>query len=548
MKYFKLIIMCLLVLVAMLSCTDGEPQSNTGVIIDGDSTQNTVNGIIPNVTSNVSSCLVNYTNKGNGNIEVVAIEDEGHIFTGWYLDDVLLISKKPLDIVNLKTTAYGDYVKNGTLTITARFAEAVSVSFDLDGGTATDIKTKYDTSTDGATLPSDEVSKFGYTLVGWRDDEGNILSSIPEGTKGSIHLTAVWVKKIDESIVNTVLSVDVDVTSMESFAPMGDIISSLVIHFTEGKCVKVYSNIGGSYVDVGNLYTQYIHNLDRLSEIRYRESDSSKEALYNIWDHTAPRYDNGISFRYEISGTDIFIYLESYDDRYNGYIEKYFSWPIYTLQYDGENMHFLPYKYPYEDSLLENAFEMYLNLFEGGKPQSTQNHISYSEQKHLCKNISTEWNEMYSECVMDIEQIGNKVLVQQDGTVSYISNSNFLSPNLREKNENDKKIYKLDSVTSIRDHICASPFIVNTDNGYRVYFFSALNGCVFELALKLNSEEKLHLYYFSDSPTEAQIVFVDESTGERIAPMYVFENVYSTKSDWANDNYWGFNDYNLSND
>ncbi len=532
---------------AAVSCGgDRTVGGTTSLIISGDpSADNDLHGITPFVESNVDSCFVSVNKKENDNVELLAIEDDTHIFEGWYMDDSLLISKDILAIVNLGATQYKDYIKDNTVTIRARFIEGVKVEFDLDGGSAPELVTKYDTSESDIELPMDGVNRHGYAFLGWKDSDGNIINAIPAGTKGRVTLTAEWIRSIGEHLIGRTWTVKSGMPFIEDRVPMEGMKSSLAIKFVDGERAMVYAEFDGEYVDMGCLYTQLIHNYDRMNVIRERAGDSFSLNRYNEWDYTAPRYNSGIGFSYEIENDKIYLYLTSEDEGYSYYIDNYFSWAIYALRYDGEfNIFFCSYTCEFD----EKAFDKYLLMYDGMKPPRADRKLIYTDE-YKCTDVTQIWESIYKECNMNIDEIGNKVLITEDDIVCYLSNSNMLSPAFALHLDDDgQKVYQLDSLIAIRNHLFATPFIVNTDYGYRTYFFSALDGMAYEFSATLENGDTVNVYYFISITDGSMITFFNETTKEFLDAMYEFCSVRATDSTWAESNYWIFRDYDFEDE
>lgn len=545
MKYLSFILCCLMITACAVACSqvtgDGD---GTGIIIGGVS--DLPEKIATKVVSNVESCSVNVLDKGDGNLELLAIEDETYIFEGWYLDDDKIISDDILTMINVNNAEFKDFIKGNTLAVEARFALCARVDFDLNGGSASGLKTKFNTSDDDAALPFDEVRRNGYILLGWEDGDGNRYSSLPKGMTGRVNLKAMWAKDMEGSIFGSVRTVSAAVPFGNAPAPMQGISSTFVVDFKNKESVYVYALLGGEYVDMSILYTQFIHNFDRMNEVRYSGSDSSEKNRYNNWNMSAPRYDSGVGFKCEIDQNNIFIYLTSADPKYKGYIENYFSRPIYTFRYNefGE-IYLLTYGNPDGDDI-DDVFYMYYMLFEGMLPKTVSYDINYTDNTYKCSEITDVWEASFKPCDMNIDEIGNKILVTKEGSLCYLANSNMLSPAFTPTaDENGERMYELSSVVSIRNHLAGTPFIVNTSEGYKVFFFSALNGMAYDLSFTDENGDRIGVYYFVEMTDGSMITLFNAAKKEFLEALYEFEYTHGTSSVWASENFWTFHDYKL---
>lgn len=252
MKYLSLILCCLMITVCVVACSQGAgDHEGTGVIIGGVS--NSPEKIAANVVSNVESCSVSVLDKGDGNLELLAIEDETYIFEGWYLDNEKIISDDILTMINVNNAEFKDFIKGNTLAVEARFTLCAKVDFDLNGGSASGLKTKFNTSDDDAELPFDEVRRNGYILLGWDDGDGNRYSSLPKGMTGRVSLKAAWAKDMAGSIFGSVWTVSAAVPFGNAPAPMQGISSTFVVDYANKESVNVYAALGGEYVDMSKI-------------------------------------------------------------------------------------------------------------------------------------------------------------------------------------------------------------------------------------------------------------------------------------------------------
>lgn len=113
------------------------------------------------------------------------IKVDGYIFDGWY-------DGEGANAELVKQIPAGE---TGEIELYAHWrAREYTVTFDSPLAPTESIKY---TVNKGATLIN--PSWFGYTFMGWSDDEGNIVTRIPQGKTGDITLTANWTSKRNQT-------------------------------------------------------------------------------------------------------------------------------------------------------------------------------------------------------------------------------------------------------------------------------------------------------------------------------------------------------------
>ncbi len=123
------------------------------------------------------------TEKG---LKLANLKVPGYIFDGWY-DGA---GKNGTLVKEIKAGETGD------IELYARWSKVeYTVQFDSPLAPVEDITYTVDK---GVTLSN--PSWFGYTFVGWSDDDANIVTSIKKGTTGNITLHANWTSKRNQTI------------------------------------------------------------------------------------------------------------------------------------------------------------------------------------------------------------------------------------------------------------------------------------------------------------------------------------------------------------
>lgn len=117
---------------------------------------------------------------------------EGYIFDGWY--DGQGSAANRITEIPVGTT--------GNISLYAHWkAEEYTITFNSP---LAETKSQTYTVNTGATFTN--PSYYGYTFVGWSDENGNLISKLPTGTTGNMTLTANWTSKRNQTIPNTNLS------------------------------------------------------------------------------------------------------------------------------------------------------------------------------------------------------------------------------------------------------------------------------------------------------------------------------------------------------
>lgn len=116
---------------------------------------------------------------------------DGYIFEGWY-DGQGSTANKVTKIEAGST---------GAVTLYAHWS-AVEYTITFNSPLAATSSQTYKVNT-GATLTN--PSYYGYTFVGWSDENGDLISKIPTGTTGNITLTANWTSKRNQTVPVTSL-------------------------------------------------------------------------------------------------------------------------------------------------------------------------------------------------------------------------------------------------------------------------------------------------------------------------------------------------------
>lgn len=110
---------------------------------------------------------------------------DGYIFEGWY-------DGEGANANQVKQIAVGE---KGNIDLYAHWsAREYTITFDSPLAKVDSIKYKVN---EGATLTNPEW--FGYTFVGWTDEEDNLVESIPKGTIGNKTLRANWTSKRNQT-------------------------------------------------------------------------------------------------------------------------------------------------------------------------------------------------------------------------------------------------------------------------------------------------------------------------------------------------------------
>lgn len=132
-----------------------------------------------------------YTSE-QGIASLLNIQADGYVFEGWY-DGPGSSANKVLSIPIGSTGNKELYAHWTTREYTIQFDSPLAP-----------IDSKVYTVSQGATLSNPEW--FGYTFVGWSDDNGNIVKSIKPGTTGDITLHANWTSLRNQTVPVEALS------------------------------------------------------------------------------------------------------------------------------------------------------------------------------------------------------------------------------------------------------------------------------------------------------------------------------------------------------
>lgn len=119
-------------------------------------------------------------------LKLANLKVEGYIFEGWY------------DGAGANGTLFKEIAPNttGNIELYARWTP-VEYTIKFDSPLVAVESINY-TVNQGATLTNPEW--FGYTFVGWSDDDGNIVTRIKTGTTGNMTLHANWTSKRNQTI------------------------------------------------------------------------------------------------------------------------------------------------------------------------------------------------------------------------------------------------------------------------------------------------------------------------------------------------------------
>lgn len=122
------------------------------------------------------------TEKG---LKLTNLKVDGYTFDGWY-------DGEGNNATQIKEIAKG---QTGDIELYAHWTlKQYTISFDSPLSPMESIKY---TTNEGKTLSNPDW--FGYTFMGWTDDDGNIVKRIPTGSTGNITLTANWISKRNQT-------------------------------------------------------------------------------------------------------------------------------------------------------------------------------------------------------------------------------------------------------------------------------------------------------------------------------------------------------------
>lgn len=168
---------------------------------------------------------------------------EGYVFQGWYDGQGASASK-------VTEIAKGD--SNNKELYAHWTAREYTIQFDSPLVKVDSLKYRVN---EGATLTNPEW--FGYTFMGWSDDEGKLVTQIPKGTIGNLTLHANWTSKRNQTI------------------PVKELKAPLIYEDTEGGQYLFTYEIGR--IENVPLYT--IKEFGNSSGIKIRESFSETKSI-----------------------------------------------------------------------------------------------------------------------------------------------------------------------------------------------------------------------------------------------------------------------------
>ena len=135
---------------------------------------------------------------------------------------------------------------NGTVKLYAQWLEigTYTISYKLDGGENNSANPPTYKETD-ADITLYNPTKSGYTFEGWKNEDGNIVTSIPAGTTGNITLYAQW------KAINGTITVTFPSYSDQTYPFYEPITEDYKIKFTAAS---------------GYLYTLYVDDVEQVIE------------------------------------------------------------------------------------------------------------------------------------------------------------------------------------------------------------------------------------------------------------------------------------------